>query len=109
MFPKSSDRPGSRLLGATLLVTEIERSGRILVLRAFNQQDGIGPYDLVEIPKSLLLRMGDLTADYFSERNKYGSSGADVKDEDVPGLLQTITPTAHPAGSPRHGATAASA
>lgn len=54
---------------------------RILALRAFNADPGKVLYELIEIPKDLLLRITSLTPADFSPRNRYGSSGADVRDE----------------------------
>jgi hypothetical protein len=54
---------------------------RILVLRAFEYSRTLVVYDLVEIPRDLLMRIGTLKPEDFSPRNKYGSSGANVYDE----------------------------
>ena len=58
----------------------LSRYGRIMVLRGFPASKGIISYDLVEIPKALLMRVKALRASDFSKRNSYGSSGAEVSD-----------------------------
>jgi len=54
---------------------------KILVLRAFEPDPDHVKYELVEIPRDLLLRVRGLSAADFGARNKYGSSGADVTDK----------------------------
>ena len=53
---------------------------RIVSLRSFTTRSAY-KYELVEIPKSLLLRAGYLSPRSFSARTKNGSSSADVVDD----------------------------
>jgi len=54
---------------------------RIFVLRAFKLPDGRYEYHLVEIPKSVLMQIGDLREQDFSPRTVNGSSSARVFDQ----------------------------
>ncbi len=51
---------------------------RILILRAYDVSQSEVKYDLIEIPRSLLLEIGNLTAHDFSNRTAGGGSRADV-------------------------------
>lgn len=53
---------------------------RMLVLRAFDLQQQGYRYQLVEVPLDVLRLMSRLPNSAFSEKNKYGSSGANVSD-----------------------------
>lgn len=53
---------------------------RMLVLRAFDVPNGGYRYELVEVPLAILRLIVSLPNSAFSEKNKYGSSGAEVRD-----------------------------
>jgi hypothetical protein len=57
----------------------LSRYERIVLLRG-RRETGSVVYTLVEIPRQLLMLVGNLTADDFEEKNRYGGSGADVHD-----------------------------
>lgn len=59
------------------IIPHLERYDRILLLRAFKRVDSYR-YRLIEIPLSLLLKVGDLDSSSFSPRTKNGSSRASV-------------------------------
>ncbi len=54
---------------------------RILVLRAFDQGRKFVRYELVEIPKALLMRISTLRSSDLEDKNEKGGCGANVKDE----------------------------
>lgn len=62
----------------------IDRYDRILVLRAFNPAAGHLRYELIEIPKSVIALLTTIRPEQLSEKNKYGSSGAEVQDDKGP-------------------------
>ncbi len=49
------------------ILPHLLEADRMLVLRAFDEPEGVVRYELVEIPMSLLLRVGDVKAEDFSE------------------------------------------
>jgi hypothetical protein len=63
---------------ATRVVGHLQKYQRILMLRAYDVSESEIKYDLVEIPHSLLLQIGNLTADDFTDRTQSGGSRADV-------------------------------
>ncbi len=63
----------------TRVVDHLNRYERILILRSFDLSENFVRYDLAEIPLSLLLRIGKLTANDFTPRTKSGGSSAPVK------------------------------
>jgi hypothetical protein len=60
------------------VVAHLEKYARILMLRAFTVSRTEVRYDLVEIPRDLLLNIRGLTSADFEERTENGSSRADV-------------------------------
>ncbi len=54
---------------------------RMLVLRAFEVLRNGYRYELVEVPLNILRLVAHLPDSAFSEKNKYGSSGANVADD----------------------------
>lgn len=65
------------------VIEHLQQYERILTLRSFESTDPDQiRYELVEIPRSVLLRMAVLTKDDFSSRTSNGSSNANVKHED---------------------------
>lgn len=54
---------------------------RILILQALSGPSTSVTYRLIEVPRRLLLLMTTVPDSDFSPKNKYGSSGTDVRDE----------------------------
>ncbi|MGW4222155.1 hypothetical protein ACWEG1_01730 [Streptomyces bauhiniae] len=63
-------------------LAHLDEYDRIATLRAFSVAPELVRYELVEIPKSLLMRAADLTEYDFKPRTKNGSSSALYKDSD---------------------------
>lgn len=61
------------------IVGHLEKYERILILRAFKISRNEIKYDLIEIPKSVLMNIRNLTQEDFEERTKNGSNCAIVK------------------------------
>ncbi len=64
------------------LVQHLNRYDRILTLRSTNASNFKVKYELIEIPRDLMLRVDTLRAEDFSETTASNSSGADVLGED---------------------------
>ncbi len=62
------------------IVKHLNEYERIVVLRAFNLERNLVRYDLIEIPKTLLLKIESLKISDFRKRTAGGGSGADVYD-----------------------------
>ena len=62
------------------ILPHLESYSRILSLRAFDPEGGAFAYELVEIPLSLLNRVGKLSPDDFSEKSKSGGSRATISE-----------------------------
>ncbi len=60
------------------VVVHLQKYQRILMLRAYDVSESELKYDLIEIPHSLLLQIGNLTANDFTTRTAGGGSRADV-------------------------------
>jgi hypothetical protein len=77
------DFDGARLAEEAVrrITAHLSSYQRILVLRAYDEGRRRICYEVQEIPKAVLLLVGDLTAGDFSPKSRYGSSGADVRDE----------------------------
>lgn len=60
------------------IVTHLEQYQRIICLRAFDVPDECIKYDLVEIPRDLLLQIRNLKGKDFRAKTEGGGSGADV-------------------------------
>ncbi len=58
----------------------LDEYDRIATLRAFSMGPELVRYELIEIPKSLLVRVADLGEDDFTPRTKNGGSSALVRD-----------------------------
>lgn len=63
----------------TQIIPHLSNYERILVLRAFDTSDGRVKYDLIEVPKAILMQMEKLKEKDFSPRTKNGSTVAFVK------------------------------
>jgi hypothetical protein len=62
----------------TRVMMHLQKYQRILMLRAYDVSESEIKYDLIEIPLSLLLQIGNLTANDFTTRTAGGGSRADV-------------------------------
>lgn len=62
------------------VVGHLQHYERIVTLRSFRGAGRV-TYELVEIPRDVLLRVGDLRARDFSPRTRSGGSGVTVTDE----------------------------
>ena len=63
------------------ILSHLNSYSRILSLRAFDPQDGNFTYELVEIPLSLLNKIGTLSPSDFSDRSKSGGSRATISED----------------------------
>jgi hypothetical protein len=61
------------------VVPHLESYQRIIILRVFSKTEGHVQYDLVEIPRDVLLEVRNLGASDFSALNDNNSSRADIK------------------------------
>ncbi|MBI4020930.1 MAG: hypothetical protein HY369_01670 [Candidatus Aenigmarchaeota archaeon] len=76
-----SDRDALAKAARTRIMAHLSNYERMLMLRAFDEGGTAYRYELLEIPLAVLRLVGDLPNSAFSEKNRYGSSGAVVQDE----------------------------
>jgi len=64
------------------IIDHLQHYERIISLRSFQGVANVVEYELVEIPRDLLLRISALTPDNFSARTANGSSSATVRSDE---------------------------